>query len=322
MKIGILGCGHIARKVASMLVSLDGIEVVAIASRRLEKAEVFARDFSIPRYYGSYEELVEDEDVELVYITTIHSLHYEHMMLCLEHGKHVICEKAFTINAHEAEKVFDVARERKLFVTEAIWTRYQPVRALIDNLIEKIGRITSIDVCLGYELMHKERVRDKKQGGGALLDIGLYPINFVLMAQTKSMIKSMTGLCTKSEEGVDVRDELLFSFFDGSTAHMCCDAETTMYNGGIIQGTEGRIEVDNINNPTCVRLYLKSEELAEEHKINHNFNGYEYEFMETVRLIEEGKLESESMPWSETVRVMRIMDTFRRLWSIKLGNEE
>ncbi|MCR5732056.1 MAG: Gfo/Idh/MocA family oxidoreductase [Sphaerochaetaceae bacterium] len=323
MNIGILGCGHIAKKVVGMLVSLEGVEVVACAARSLEKAKEFAKELSIPHFYGSYEELVQDDNVELVYITTIHSLHLEHMLLCLEHGKNVICEKAFTINEKEARIVFDKAKEKNLFVCEAIWTRYQPARRMIDDLVGRIGKIQSIEACLGYNLMHKERVRRADMGGGALLDIGVYPINFVLMVQNKAEIVDVSSVCIKSEEDVDIRDEILFSFSDGSTAHMKCDAEADCKNDGIIQGSLGRVEVDNINNPTEVRLYLGNTNpvLVEKYEITHSFNGYEYEFLEAKRAIKEGRKECESMPWSETIRVMGLMDNLRSDWNVKLKNE-
>ncbi len=130
MKIGILGAGNISRKVAPALVALPEIECCAVASRELAKAEAFAREFGFTKAYGSYEALLSDPEVELIYVATPHSHHFTHMMLCLEHGKHVICEKAFTMNARQTKAVFAAARARGLYVAEAIWTRYMPSRKM------------------------------------------------------------------------------------------------------------------------------------------------------------------------------------------------
>ena len=136
MKIGILGAGNISRKVAPALVALPEIECYAVASRELTKAEDFAREFGFTKAYGSYEALLSDPEVELVYVATPHSHHFTHMMLCLEHGKHVICEKAFTMNARQAKSVLAAARERGLYAAEAIWTRYMPSRKMIQELLD------------------------------------------------------------------------------------------------------------------------------------------------------------------------------------------
>ncbi len=323
MKIGILGCGHIAGKNVEMLKRLEGYEVVACAARDSEKSLAFAREHDVPRAYGSYEELCQDGEVEIIYITTVHSLHEKHMLMCLEAGKHVICEKAFTVNEEEAKRVFALAKEKNLFVSEAIWPRYQPARSIIRYLLPKIGRVTNISARLGDDIIGKERLSSAELGGGAILDIGVYVINFVLMAREGISIGKMAGLCTRSREGVDIRDEMLFQFDDGSTATMSIDTEAHMQNRGIIQGVDGAIEVDNVINPKKITLWsgTKSPVVMAEYPMEHELNGYEYEFMDAKRAIDNGRIESYDMPWSETIRVMRIMDGFRLSWGIKLGSE-
>lgn len=323
MKVGILGCGHIASKNVGMIKALDGMEVVACAARDIDRAKAFASQFGIERAYGSYAELAEDPEVELVYVTTIHSLHYEHMMLCLNGGKNVICEKAFTVNAEEAEQVFALARSKHLFVSEAIWTRYQPARTLIKHLIQRIGKVTNVSAKLGAKIVWKDRISMPEQGGGAILDLGVYVINFVLMAREGVPISKMAGLCTKNERGADIREEMLFQFEDGSTATMSTDTEADTHKRGIIQGEDGFIEVDNINNPKLIKLWsgTKNSVLMAQYPLNHEYNGYEYEFIAAKNAIEAGRLESYDMPWSETLRVMRLMDGFRRSWGVKLGRE-
>ncbi len=323
MKVGILGCGHIASKNVGVIKALEGMEVVACAARDIDRAKAFAAEYGIERAYGSYEELANDSEVELVYVTTIHSLHCEHMLLMLNGGKNVICEKAFTVNEEEAKQVFALAREKHLFVSEAIWTRYQPARTLIKHLIQRIGRITNVSAKLGAKVIAKDRISMPEQGGGAILDLGVYVINFVLMAREGVPIAKMAGLCTKSDRGVDLREEMLLQFEDGSTATMSTDTEADTHKRGIIQGVDGSIEVDNINNPKLIKLWsgTKNPVLLSQYPLTHEFNGYEYEFIAAKRAIESGRLESYDMPWSETLRVMRIMDGFRRSWGVKLGRE-
>ena len=180
MKLGILGTGRIVRSVAPALIALPQIECYAAASRTPGKAEAFAKDFGFEKVYNSYEAMLSDPEVELVYVATPHSHHYEHMMLCLEHGKHVICEKAFTMNAEQARKIRDFAKEKHLYVAEAIWTRYMPSRKIIDDVLASgiIGRANTLTANLSYVIHDKQRITDPALAGGALLDIGVYGINF------------------------------------------------------------------------------------------------------------------------------------------------
>ena len=196
MKIGILGAGNISRKVAPALVALPEIECYAVASRDLEKARAFADEFGFEKVYGSYEALLSDPAVELVYVATPHSHHYEHMMLCLQYGKHVICEKAFTMNARQAVQVCAAAREKGLFVAEAIWTRYMPSRKMIQQILDSgvIGKPNTLTANLSYVISDKQRIYDPALAGGALLDIGVYGLNFDNIAII-SIIRTTCALC-------------------------------------------------------------------------------------------------------------------------------
>ncbi|MDY4066793.1 Gfo/Idh/MocA family oxidoreductase, partial [Bullifex sp.] len=251
MKVGIIGCGRIARTMADTINNTKGFELYAVAARDIERANAFKEEFNASVSYGSYEELVSDDNVELVYVATPHSHHKDHMLLCLNHNKPILCEKAFTVNEAEAKEVLDLAKEKGLFVGEAIWTRYMPSRKIIDKIIGegKIGRVTSVTANLGYQISDKERIIDPALGGGALLDIGIYPLNFALMARNNVNVKALTGVCTKAETGVDLQDSMVICFEDGSIATIFADAEITSDRRGYIYGTKGYIEVENINNP-------------------------------------------------------------------------
>ena len=208
IRIGIVGCGNIAHTLAGVMTRLpEHMRIEAVAARDGHRARSFADEFGVAKAYGSYEELYSDDDVDLVYVATPHSHHMQCMLDALSHGRHVLCEKAFCVNARQAEAVFALARERHLFVAEAIWTRYMPSRRMISDIIEsgRIGRVTTITANLGYSIIHKPRIADPALGGGALLDIGVYPLNFVLMAREGMGVRNMMGSCVKSSGGVDVR---------------------------------------------------------------------------------------------------------------------
>ena len=177
MKLGIIGAGNISAVTAPTMAALPEIECTAVASRSLQKAEDFAQKYGFAKAYGSYEALLQDPEVELVYIATPHSHHYEHMMLALEHGKHILCEKAFTLNAAQAKKVRDCAAQRGLYVAEAIWPRYMPSRAIIDRVLASgvIGKANTLTANLSYVIHRNQRIADPALAGGALLDVGIWP---------------------------------------------------------------------------------------------------------------------------------------------------
>jgi len=160
MNIGILGTGSIAEKMSATINQMNNVSLYAVASRTAEKAKNFAEKYNIPNYYESYEKLVKDPDIELVYIATPHSRHYEDCMLCLENGKNVLCEKSFTANAKQAEKLLEYSRNHNIFVSEAIWTRFMPMKFVLDEIIKSgiIGKISSLTANIGYNLLNKERV--------------------------------------------------------------------------------------------------------------------------------------------------------------------
>ena len=200
-----------------------------------------------------------------------------------------------------------------------------PSRFMIREAIDagKIGRVTSISANLGYKISHKERIQDPRLAGGALLDIGIYPLNFALMAMGDDTITGMAGLCVKGETGVDMSENMTLTFQSGVTASISADAEAVTDRKGWIYGTEGSIEVINVNNPERINIYSadRSPVLRESLEIAHEISGYEYEIRSASAAIRAGKKEPDEMPWSETLRVMRLMDTFRKVWGIKLGSE-
>lgn len=321
MNIGILGAGNIAQKLAEAVLGLQkqGYETVpyAVGARDLSRAEAFAQKYGFANCYGSYEDLVRDPDVDLIYVATPHSHHYEHTKLALEHGKHVLCEKAFTANAAQAEELIAFAREKQLLLAEAIWTRYMPARRMITELLDSgiIGTPCSLSANLCYPLTDKERMIRPELCGGALLDLGVYPINFACMTFPDE-VRDITSCCRKWDTGVDAQDSISLTFADGKTAFLYCSMLTLSDRKGIINGSAGYMEVENINNPEEIRIYNQNRECIRRIAVPDQINGYEYEVLACMKALENGQTECPDMPHSETLRIMKFMDRLRKEWGV------
>ena len=323
MKIGILGAGNISRKVAPALVALPEIECYAVASRDLEKAKAFAEEFGFEKAYDSYEALLSDPAVELVYVATPHSHHFEHMTLCLEHGKNVICEKAFTMNAQQAKAVCAAAKEKGLYVAEAIWTRYMPSRNMIQDLLDSgiIGKTNTLTANLSYVISDKQRIYDPALAGGALLDIGVYGLNFALMHFGSDIVRVESSV-SKMETGVDGMEVITLHYRDGRMAVLTHSVYCRSDRMGIIHGDKGYLVVENINNPQSIQVFDTEDRLLARYDVPEQVNGYEYEFAEAARCIAEGKLEADSMPHVHTIEVMEMMDNLRKAWGVVYPQEQ
>ena len=317
MKFAILGPGHIAHSLAKAVSALDGVECYAVGSRSLERAEAFAKEWDFEKAYGSYEELAEDPEVDLIYIATPHSHHYEHAKLCLQNGKNILVEKAFTVNAAQAEELAALAKEKNVLMAEAIWTRYMPSRKMIDDLLDKgtIGKVTSLMANLGYELHDKERLQSPELAGGALLDLSVYPINFARMVMKKE-VKDITTTAVMSPRGIDWVNSITLVFEDDTMAVLHSNMLVGINRMGVICGDKGYIEVQNINNCEEIRVYNLDHQLVETHKVPEQINGYEYEVLACMKAIEEGKIECEQMPHAESIWIMRLMDRVRKEWGM------
>lgn len=322
MKLGIMGVGHIGDLTGPTLQAMKEVECVAVASRTLEKAEAFARKYGFQKAYGCYEALVKDPDVELVYIASPHSHHYEHMVLCLENGKHVLCEKAFTMNAAQAKKAADLARQKNLFLAEAIWTRYMPSRKLIDEVLASgvIGTPNTLTANLSYIISQNRRIVDPALAGGALLDIGIYGINFALM-HFGTDIARVESAVQMTPTGVDGMESITLFYQDGRMAVLTHSIYARSDRKGIIHGDKGYLVVENINNPQSVSVFDTQDRLVARYDVPPQISGYEYQFRECDRLIREGKTESDSMPLAETIHVMEFMDSIRSSWGLVYPQE-
>lgn len=315
MKIGILGAGHIAATLAETMQRMEEVECYAVASRSYDKAEAFANKFGFLKAYGSYEEMLADAEVELVYVATPHSHHYAHMKMCIEAGKHVLCEKAFTVNRKQAEEIFRLAEEKGLLVTEAIWTRYMPSRKMINEQMKKIGEVKTLTANLDYMIADKERIIRPELAGGALLDVGIYTINFALM-HFGNQIADTNSVVHMTDTGVDGQNVITFSYTDKRLAVLTSGIYGLSDRNGVFYGSEGFLVIDNINNPLEIKRYDKNRELVETVKMPEQISGYEYEIRETIDCIRKSFTECPSMPHKDSLEVMGIMDALRAEWGV------
>lgn len=322
MKVAILGAGRIAHIAANTLSALPEFQLWAIAARELSRAEDFAREHGFQKAYGSYEEMLRDPDVELVYIATPHSHHYEHIMLCLKAGKHVLCEKSFTMNADQARKAAQFAREQGLYLAEAMWTRYMPSRAMIDRLLDSgiIGKVHMMTANLCYPTIDNERIIRPELAGGALLDLGVYGLNFAMM-HFGSDIAGIETTAQLTDTGVDAMENITLHYGDGRMAVLTHSVCARSDRCGVFYGDKGYVVVKTINNPKTISVYDTADRLLAHYDVPEQITGYEYEFLEARRCIRAGKTESDSTPLSHTIHIMELMDTLRARWGLVYPQE-
>ncbi len=315
LNLAILGAGGIARTMASTVREMEEVNLYAVAARDAERAAKFAEEYGAEKSFGSYEEMLKDDGVELVYIATPHSHHCEHAKLCISYGRPVLCEKAFTWNAKEAEEVLAYAKEKGVFITEAMWVRYMPMSVMLRDLLDsgRIGEVTGLTANLGYSLMHVERMVRPELAGGALLDLGVYTLNFATWV-LGDQIQSFTSAMVKHDTGVDKQEFVDLVYPDGTAAGLFNTMQAVTDRKGYIYGTKGHIVVDNINNYEAFHIYNNQYELVETIERPKQISGYEYEVLACKRAIEEGKLECEEMPHEHTMNIMRLLDAIKAQW--------
>ena len=317
MRIGMIGAGGIAAKLADTIAKMADVENYAIASRSLDKAKQFQRDHHFQKAYGSYEELMKDPEVDLVYVATPHSEHYKNMELCLAYQKPVLCEKTFTANAEQARDILSRFEKANLFVSEAIWTRYLPSRKIIADLLRSgaIGDPYLVSANLCYPNKSHARLNDPALAGGALLDMGIYPLTFALMVYEENPV-SLGAQCAKSETGVDQATVMTLRFPRDKQALLFTAMMGPSDRNGMIYGPTGYIEVINCNNPERINVYDANHSLTRSLGVPPQISGYEYEIEECARCLKEKALESPFIPHKTSLEVMEMMDEMRKQMGI------
>ena len=323
LRVGIIGTGWIAEKAAITLNGTECCEALAVGSRSQEKADEFAAKWGIPKAYGSYTELIADPDIDLVYVGTPHSHHFDVTKEALQAGKPCLVEKAFMANHRQAKEIVDPAHERKVFLAEAIWTRYQPVVKMVRDLMAegRIGTPRLLTATLGYSMGEKPRIMRPDLCGGALLDLGVYALNFVRMFFPADIV-SMESQCVKSTTGMDLTNAISLVLSDGMLCNLQSSAACVGDNIGVIAGTEGNLIIDNINNPQQITVNGPDRTYIETIHVPKQITGYEYQFVACRQALIDGLLEPREMPHAETLYVMELMDGLRRKWDVRYPMDE
>ena len=318
LRVGIIGTGWIAEKAAITLAGLTMCEAYAVGSRTQEKADEFARQWNVKKAYGSYAELMADPEVDLVYVGTPHSHHYDVTREALLAGKPCLVEKAFMANRREAQEIIDLAHERKVFLAEAIWTRYQPVVNMVRELIQngRTGTPRLLTATLGYSMGDKPRIMRADLCGGALLDLGVYALNFVRMFFPADIV-NIDSQCVKSTTGMDLTNAITLVLADGMLCNLQSSAACVGDNIGVIAGTEGNLIIDNINNPQTITVNGPDRTYIETIRVPQQITGYEYQFVACRQALIDGLLEPLEMPHKETLYIMELMDGLRQKWGVR-----
>ena len=323
LRVGIIGTGWIAEKAAITLAGLTMCEAYAVGSRSQEKADEFARKWDVKKAYGSYAELLADPEVDLVYVGTPHSHHYDVTREALLAGKPCLVEKAFMANRREAKEIIDLAHEQKVFLAEAIWTRYQPVVNMVRELISngRIGTPRLLTATLGYSMGEKPRIMRADLCGGALLDLGVYALNFVRMFFPADIV-SIDSQCVKSTTGMDLTNAITLVLADGMLCNLQSSAACVGDNIGVIAGTDGNLIIDNINNPQTITVNGPDRTYIETIRVPKQITGYEYQFVACRQALIDGLLEPLEMPHAETLYIMELMDGLRQKWGVRYPMDE
>lgn len=316
IKWGIIGPGRIANNFVKGLQKIEDAEIYAVASRTKEKAFEFGDKYNIAKRYGSYEELVNDKEVDAVYIATPHQAHKDCAILCLKKGIAVLCEKPITVNSKEALELISIAKENNTFLMEAMWTRFLPAIVKIREIINSkaIGDIKMMRAEFGFKgkFDREGRLFNPMLAGGALLDVGIYTVSFASMIfkTQPSVIKTSAYI---GETNVDEYSSTIFEYDNGKIAVLLSSITASLSDECCIFGTEGKILINQFWRSKEFTLFIDG---MEPQKFSYEDVGYNYEAIEVMKCIKQGKKQSDIMPLDESLEIMKTMDRIRNAWSL------
>ena len=313
---GILACGKIAKKFAADLKLVEDGELIAVASRDVERAKQFAADFPAKYVFGSYEELVNCDEVDAIYVASPHSHHHEHTLLCLSHGKAVLCEKAFAINQQQAKEMIELARTKKVFLMEALWTRFLPHYLKVRDMIAegKLGELKGVLANFGFKPPEpvSQRLFEPALGGGSLLDIGIYP---VFLAQSiLGVPDSITAKMDPAHTGVDEQCSMVFHYKNGITANLFSTLASNLETDADIFGTKGRIRLTNRFYEPSATIQYYPDIITSRTIISIEKEagwGYQHEIRHVNECLQKGLTESPVWSLDETLSLMQTLDAIR-----------
>jgi predicted dehydrogenase len=321
LRWGFLSAGGIATAVADDF-RIAGINIQAVGARDLAKANEFADKFGIPNRHQGYDALVNDPEVDAVYISTPHPWHHQHALLALNAGKHVLLEKPFTINAREAQEIKELATAKKLFVLEAMWTRFLPSMDAIFAVINSgtLGEIRLVTADHSQYLPDVPRLWEPELGGGALLDLGIYPVSFAI--RVLGFPERVTAKATLTSQKVDETTSLIFEYANGAQASLTTCMSAAGPVTATVVGTFGRIEIDSsFYNQTSFRVFNQGGEVIQSYDEKIKGIGRQYQGLHLEKCVAAGLLESPTLSVTESVAIMRIMDTVRAQIGVKYPTE-
>ena len=320
---GIIATGGIANKFADQFKRVKNAEILGVGSRKLSTARNFAAKHRLPRFYASYQELVNDPDIDAIYVATPHILHCENTLMALKAGKAVLCEKPFSINQKEAGKMISLARKKQLFLMEGMWCRFNPCLKILSSLLARgtIGEVCNLKADFSFicPYLPKKRWLNIKLGGGALLDVGVYPVSLASMIfGPPERIKSSVFM---GKTGVDMQNSILFEYSKGQEAQL---TSAFNYNGdqrAIIAGTKGTIILHKAWHRALkisIRFPDNKENII---RMNKNDSGLNLQIDHVNQCLRKGRKESPIMSLDESVRIMKTMDMIRKQWGFKYPSE-
>jgi predicted dehydrogenase len=311
LRWGFLSAGGIANAVADDF-RIAGITIQAVGARDLAKANEFADKFEIPNRHQGYEALVNDPEVDVVYVSTPHPWHHQHTLLALNAGKHVLLEKPFTINAREAQEIKELAAVKKLFVLEAMWTRFLPSMDAIFEVISSgvLGEIKLITADHSQYLPHVPRLWEPELGGGALLDLGIYPVSFAV--RVLGLPSRATAKATLTGQQVDETTSIIFEYESGAQASLTTCMSAAGPVTATVVGTYGRIEIDKaFYNQTSFTVYNQGGEIIQRYEVKIDGIGRQFQGLHLEKCVAEGLLESPILSVTESVEIMKLLDALR-----------
>lgn len=310
---GILGTGKIAKAFATALKATPDAQLAAVGSRSLDGAAFFAREFG-GTPYGSYEALVRADDVDLVYVGTPHPMHYENVRLALEAGKGVLCEKAFTVNRRQAEELVSLARANNLFLMEAMWTRFLPALAEVRRIVDsgEIGTVRQVNADLGFkaDVGPEHRLFNLVLGGGALLDIGIYPLSIAMALL--GPVESVLAQADLGPTGVDEQTGILLRHRGGGMSVCSCSLRARLPSELTIAGERGHVRMNTMFYRTQTVTVVRADGISRTVPTPFTGNGYVHEVIEAQRCWRAGLVESPGMTHADTLALMGVMDEIRR----------
>ena len=324
---GILGAGRIARKFASDLKLVSDAQLVAIGSRSMDSAEEFAAEFPLQYKHDSYEALAANENVDVIYIATPHNLHYENTLLCLQHNKAVLCEKPFAMNVHQTKEMIALAKEKNIFLMEALWTKFLPHYNKLQSLLKenKLGEVRSVLINFGFRPSKPAptRMYDPALGGGTIMDIGIYNVFMAMSVLGKPDVveASMTPAAT----GVDEQCAILFKYKNGALAQLFSTFSSDLATEADISGTEGRIRLTSrfYAPSSTIEFYadrIDSKEVIEVEK--EDGFGYQYEARHVTECLQKGLTESPVVKFEDTIELMEMLDKIRSIAGVRYATDK